>query len=78
MKTAISIPDPVFSRAQRFANRQNMSRSALFTAAVSEYLDQHREENVTAALNRIYANEDALIDPVLAGAQGRSLAKERW
>jgi hypothetical protein len=33
MKTAISIPDPVFEAAEMFARRTGMSRSQLFTAA---------------------------------------------
>ena len=61
MKTAISIPDPIFSRAERFARQRKMSRSALFTVAVSEYLEQHGEENVTARLNELYASENSAI-----------------
>ena len=78
MKTAISIPDQIFSRAERFALRRKMTRSALFTAAVAEYLEQHREDDVTERLNRIYADEDSSLDPVLARLQALSLPKEEW
>ncbi len=72
MKTAISIPDPIFSRAERFACHRKMSRSALFAAAVSAYLDQHGEENVTEKLTGIYASESSALDPVLTELQSLS------
>jgi hypothetical protein len=78
MKTAISIPDPVFSRAERFARRRQISRSALFTVAVTEFLEHHGEEDVTERLNQLYAAEDSRLDPALAKAQGVLLAKEQW
>jgi metal-responsive CopG/Arc/MetJ family transcriptional regulator len=78
MKTAISIPGPIFSRAERFARRRKMSRSALFTVAVSEYLEQHAEESVTARLNAIYAKENSALDPALTELQSRSLTEEQW
>ena len=78
MKTAISIPDDVFSRAERFANGHKMTRSALFTVAVDEYLQQHREDDVTQKLNEVYATEDSSLDPVFARLQSLSLPKEEW
>ena len=78
MKTAISIPDPIFSRADQFARRRKMSRSALFTVAVSQYLDQHSEEDVTAKLNQVYADEPSELDPALVEAQRRVLPEEEW
>lgn len=77
MKTAVSIPDPIFSRAERFAHRRKMSRSALFTVAVSEYLDQHREEDVTEKLNQVYASEGSSLDTGLVEAQILSIAEEQ-
>jgi len=78
MKTAISIPDSVFTRVERFARRRKISRSSLFTVAVSEYLDQHREEGITEKLNQIYSTEDSSLDPGLAEAQMLSVAEEQW
>jgi len=78
MKTAISIPDPIFSRAERFARCRKISRSALFVAAVSEYLEQHGEENVTERLNEVYAKENSALDPMLTELQSLSLAEEQW
>ncbi len=77
MKTAISIPDSIFARATEFAQRRRLTRSALFTVAVDEYIDHHREEDVTRRLNEVYAKESSL-DPVFARLQSLSLPKEEW
>ncbi len=78
MKTAISIPDSIFSRATEFAQRRRLTRSALFTVAVDEYIDHHREEDVTRRLNEVYAKEESSLDPVFARLQSLSLPKEEW
>jgi metal-responsive CopG/Arc/MetJ family transcriptional regulator len=78
MKTAISIPDDVFSRAEGFAHRQKMTRSALFTVAVDEYVQKHRSDDVTRKLNEVYAKEDSSLDPVLERLQALSIPKEEW
>jgi metal-responsive CopG/Arc/MetJ family transcriptional regulator len=78
MKTAISIPDAIFSRADKFARRRKITRSALFTAAVDEYVQRHRGEDVTRQLNEIYTEEASTLDPVLAKLQAISLPGEEW
>ena len=78
MKTAISMPDEVFRTAERFARERKLSRSALFTRAVREFLAHHRQEGVTERLDRVYANEDSGLDPVLRQLQTASLQKEQW
>jgi metal-responsive CopG/Arc/MetJ family transcriptional regulator len=78
MKTAISIPDQVFSRAEKFARRRKMTRSALFTIAVDEYIQHHRQDDVTQKLNEVYAKWDSSLDPVLNQLQELSLPKEDW
>lgn len=78
MKTAISIPDEIFARAEQYANKHKMNRSALFTAAVDEYIIHHRDDDVTEKLNAIYVKEDSSLDPVLAEIQHQSTTKEEW
>ena len=78
MKTAISVPDDVFIMAEHFAREQKLSRSALFTRAVQEFLAHHRREGVTERLDRVYENEDSGLDPALARLQFTSLPKECW
>lgn len=78
MKTAISIPNDVFARVEDFVKRKRMSRSALFTIAVDQYVQQHRTDDVTQRLNEVYANENSSLDPVLATLQSQSLPREEW
>jgi metal-responsive CopG/Arc/MetJ family transcriptional regulator len=78
MKTKISIPDEIYHSADQLAKRFGMSRSELYSKAVSEYINSHKNEAVTKALNRIYAKEKSQIDPVIDLMQLRSLPKESW
>ena len=79
MKTAISIPDPLFRAADRLARRLGVSRSQVFQRAVSAYLKAHEDANVTDALNVIYDKDhDIGLDPLLERLQSASLAREKW
>jgi metal-responsive CopG/Arc/MetJ family transcriptional regulator len=80
MKTAVSIPDPVFAEAEDLARRLGRSRSQLFTDALREYVDRHRAEHITRRLNEVFEAEPELaqLDPELKELQYRSLPKEEW
>lgn len=78
MKTAISIPDNIFKTAERFARERQLSRSALFTEAVAEFLAHHRHEGVTEELNRVYAEQDSGVEPILARLQAITFRNEEW
>ena len=78
MKTAISIPDEIYHSADQLAKRFGMSRSELYSKAVSNYINAHKNEAVTQALDQIYAKEKSEIDPVINVMQLRSLPKESW
>lgn len=80
MKTAISIPDPVFKAAERLSKRLGVSRSQLYAEAVGEYLREHGSLGVTESLDRVYAAEaeSAQLDPLLQALQSRALPKEDW
>lgn len=75
MKTFISIPDEVFQNAEDFAYQHNMSRSALYTTAVEEYLSLHRDNDLTEKLNKVYTEQDSSLDPILETLQWLSLNK---
>ena len=77
MKTAISIPDPIFQSAESFAHQMGISRSELFTKAVAEYLEKRKQQYITDALNKIYAKPEK-IDNTLQTMQIQSLPKEEW
>ena len=78
MKTAISIPDPIFREGEKLAARRRMSRSELYVRALEEYLGRHRDEAVTAALNEVYKREPSALDPALAALQALSLSADSW
>lgn len=74
MKTAISLPDEVFASADALAERLGLSRSELYARAVEEYVAKHRGTEVTARLNRVYAEEPGTLNPALRRAQARSIS----
>jgi predicted transcriptional regulator len=55
MKTAISVPDDVFNKAERLARREGRTRSDVYTAALREYVARHSEDEVSAAVERVVA-----------------------
>lgn len=79
MKTAISIPAPVFESAEKLAARLGVSRSELYAKAVAALVDKHREDLVTAQLNEVYGpqGEGSELDEQLATLQSRSVAREK-
>jgi metal-responsive CopG/Arc/MetJ family transcriptional regulator len=78
MKTAISLPDDLFEAADSLAGRLGVSRSELYARAVAEYVAKHRDEDVTAQLNKVFADETAGLDPALRRAQARSVSSSEW
>lgn len=78
MKTAVSLPDPIFEAAEDVARQLGMSRSQLYAEAVQAYVRAHREEGVTEALNRVYDSEPSELDPAVAALQSASLQDEDW
>jgi metal-responsive CopG/Arc/MetJ family transcriptional regulator len=80
MKTAVSLPDPLFEAADRLARQLGKSRSQLYADAVREYLAKHRDDDITARLNEVYDAEPELaeLDPVLDALQLEVLRRERW
>jgi metal-responsive CopG/Arc/MetJ family transcriptional regulator len=78
MKTAISIPDPVFDQADCLAKRLQISRSALYTRAVEGYIDEHRRSRVREKLDKLYSTEPSGIDPATLKAQAASIPREEW
>jgi predicted transcriptional regulator len=53
MKTAISVPDELFVRADGLAERLGMSRSELYSRALAEFLARRSPVQVTAAWDEV-------------------------
>lgn len=78
MKTAVSIPDPLFESAERFARKRGLSRSQLYADALRDYLEEHRADGVTEKLDEVYGEELGDLDPALSEVQRLSLPEEEW
>ena len=78
MKTAISIPDPIFKAAERAAKRERISRSRYYARALASYLQSQQDKQIRLALDAVYGSERSELDPGLAAAAHRVLSKEKW
>jgi metal-responsive CopG/Arc/MetJ family transcriptional regulator len=78
MKTAVSVPDDVFERAERMARREGRSRSEVYSAALREYVARHSPDEVAEALNRVVAELGDGPDPFVAAASRRTLQSTEW
>lgn len=58
MKTAISVPDETYDRAERAAKQHGMNRSQFYAAAADRYADELESADLTAAI-------DAVVDAVM-------------
>jgi antitoxin MazE6 len=77
MKTAISIPDDVFQDAESLAQQLKISRSQLYSRALSEYVSRHAPDAVTESYDRVCEElgEEAKLDPFVAVAARRILER---
>ena len=75
MKTAISIPDDPFEKAERLARRTRRSRSQLFSDALREYVARYAPEEVTEAMDRVCAELDDPADDFVLTAARRVLER---
>ncbi len=78
MKTAISIPDPLFHSADALAQRMGISRSKLFADALASFVVAHDDRTVTRELDALYTKTPAQLDAAMASAQTGLLSDEGW
>jgi metal-responsive CopG/Arc/MetJ family transcriptional regulator len=78
MKTAVSVPDDLFEKAERLARRTRKSRSQLFSDALREYVARHGTDEVTEAMDRVCAEAGNRKDPFVSSAARRTLARTEW
>ena len=76
MKTAISVPDEIYERAERVAKQHGLNRSQFYSTAAARYADELESAELTAAI-------DAVVDAVnddesarLAADTGRHMLGE--
>ena len=78
MKTAISLPDPLFEEGEQAAKQLGMSRSELYATALEAYLKARRAKHITAQLDDVYQDEDSSLDELTGRLQLLSLPREEW
>jgi predicted transcriptional regulator len=78
MKTAISIPDDEFRKADELAQGLGMSRSALYRSALAEFMSKYSEEAVIDRLKELYESEDepSSMGEILLRMQAESIPEE--
>ena len=54
MKTAISLSNTLYEKAEKTAQYMGISRSKLFVNALEEYIIRHNGEMITQKLNEVY------------------------
>lgn len=78
MKTAVSIPNDVYKRAERLARKMKVSRSRLLSIALDEYVTRHTDEEVTEAMNAALLEIGDQADPFVHEAARRTLERTEW
>lgn len=78
MKTAVSVPDPIFASAERLAKKMKKSRSQVYSEAVAEYVARHEPDTVTEQINAVCDEVDTRPDPFVTEAARRILAGSDW
>ena len=78
MKVAVSIPDEVFSETEELAKRLNVSRSEVYSRALSEFLRRHSPDRVTELMNQVVAAVGEQPDPFAKRAARRVMRRVEW
>lgn len=78
MKTAISIPDDLFTAADSQAEKMGLSRSQFYQRAIRQFLSQQGQDAITAALNHVYKEQEdsGKLDSAIEYLQGASLVHD--
>ena len=77
VKTAVSIPDPIFEAADRLARRRKISRSELYAEALARLLDLDDASRITERLDDVHAGRASELDDGLATLQSAA-TDETW
>jgi predicted transcriptional regulator len=78
MKTAVSIPDDLFRRADALASRLGKSRSEVYREALADYVARREPGAVTRALDEIADEMAADGAEFAAEAARRTLERNEW
>lgn len=57
VKTAISLPEPLFNRAETVAHELQISRSQLVAKALAEFVKRYERQALVEAINRGFEDD---------------------
>lgn len=78
MKTAVSIPDDIFLRADALARALGKSRSQVYREALAEYLLRRDRQSVTSSMDAVVEEIGTELDPWVAEIGQRALERSEW
>ena len=78
MKTEISVPNPIFKAAEQLAAALGMSLSDFYVAALTAYVANCENGDVTKRLNEVYANEQSTMETNMVAIQIKAIGEEKW
>ena len=78
MKTAVSLPDKLFERAETVAKKLHVSRSELYKRALTGYLKTRDEEAIAQKLREVYGKIPAKVDEAFHQAQLEVMKRSEW
>lgn len=78
MKTAVSIPDDLFRKADELASRMGKSRSEVYRDALADYVSRRDPGAITRALDEIADEISSDERAFSAEAARRTLAQSEW
>jgi metal-responsive CopG/Arc/MetJ family transcriptional regulator len=78
MKTAISLPDELFERAETAAKQLELSRSELYALALGDVLRSRDQEAVAKNIREYYAGTPVKVDPAFHKAQLKVMKRVDW
>ena len=78
MKTAISLPDDLFSLAEKLAAARGMSRSELYATALRAYIETHAREDLLDRIDAACERLDTSLPEDMAAVNRRALRKNEW
>ena len=56
MKTAISLPERLYTDAEKIAKAMGVPRSQLYAIALEEFIKRHKKEGITKKLDELYTD----------------------
>ncbi|MGN6506545.1 MAG: CopG family ribbon-helix-helix protein [Tepidisphaeraceae bacterium] len=78
MKTAISIPDALYQKIDRFAKKKKLSRSEFFARAAEKYLLTQSKAELLAELNRTAEFMDEKLEMSMHEVALETLREVEW